>query len=186
MVSREEKHRETKSLTVTPGDNSFGKLSYQNISEDVSTWITALDSRDFVDYVFGGIHSIRNALSQQCKEVVSFLQSEWNTTVFQIDSDGKAHYNLLPIIPLPNGEGASPLDALKVMAYLAMKHDLTAFCMVIPITKNGTTTDTLCIRCTIQIWTDMDDWKTLAKAVKSLGGDYGSLNIVKGAVWMKG
>eukprot|EP01061_Rhynchopus_euleeides_P032689 TRINITY_DN54389_c0_g1_i1.p2 TRINITY_DN54389_c0_g1~~TRINITY_DN54389_c0_g1_i1.p2 ORF type:complete len:136 (+),score=54.50 TRINITY_DN54389_c0_g1_i1:46-408(+) len=106
------------------------------------------------------------------------MKQKWGTDPVQ---ERPEYYGNMPIIPLPNGDGATALEAAKVMAYLS-KHSITAFLLV--ATFKGT--PKLCVRCSCQIYTSLEDWTELADTVAALKGKYGALDVVAGIIGGKG
>eukprot|EP00754_Rhynchopus_humris_P022381 Rhum_TRINITY_DN14788_c34_g1::Rhum_TRINITY_DN14788_c34_g1_i1::g.119271::m.119271 len=172
LVTQPHKHAVTTPLTVSyfDGEGYPKEFSYTGL-QDFSTWCSVLDAFDFIEKVLGGMPAVREYCRAQAQRCCRILGDAWGTEPFQGDS---AHYGNMPIMPLPNGRNSENADAAKVMGYLMTKHNITAFLLVYPIKG----VPTLCIRCTCQIYTDDDDWRRLAAAVKQLGGKYGALSIL--------
>lgn len=92
----------------------------------------------------------------------------WGTRPLQ---GGPERYGNMPIMPLPGGHGCVDADAVKVMGWLSLRHQLTAFLLVTPVAGEPC----LCVRCTCQIYTCRADWEKLGAAVLELNGKYRGL-----------
>eukprot|EP01060_Flectonema_neradi_P029788 TRINITY_DN419_c3_g1_i3.p1 TRINITY_DN419_c3_g1~~TRINITY_DN419_c3_g1_i3.p1 ORF type:complete len:587 (+),score=110.28 TRINITY_DN419_c3_g1_i3:86-1762(+) len=173
IVTQPHKHKCTHPLTVSYFDGSgyLKEFSYYGL-QDFSTWCATIDALDFINNVCGGMNVIRQYCRDQAQKCVALLSEAWGTKPLQGSVE---YYGNMPIMPLPNGGGADGFTAGKVMGYLMTRHNITAFLLVTDILD----VPTLCVRCSCQIYTDMEDWTRLARAVNQLGGNYGALKVLK-------
>ena len=172
LVTQPHKQSITNTLTVSyfDGAGHDKEFSYTGL-QDFSTWVSVIDSFEFIDNVCGGMKAVREYCRFQAQRCVAVLGEAWKTEVVQGDVE---HYGNMPIMPLPNGRNADQAMAGKVMGYLMSRHNITAFVLVADFGR----TPTLCIRCSCQIYTDESDWKRLADAVNQLNGNYGALKVI--------
>lgn len=172
LVTNPVKQPCTMPLTVSYFDTQgySAEFSYTGL-QDFSNWLTVIDAFDFVTNVCGGWDRVRQYCSSQAQQCVADLGQMWGTKPVQ---GGPERYGHMPIMPLPNGIGASDGDAVKVMGWLQLKHEITAFLLVTDVGGKPC----LCVRCTCQIYTCRQDWERLGNAVCELQGNYRGLQMV--------
>jgi len=144
------------------------EFSYVGL-QDFSGWISLIQSEQFVQNVCGGWDAVRAYNHELALKAVDLLERRWHVKVVH------PVYGSLPIVPLPNGQNRTKMDAAKVMAYLLIKHKITA--MVVLINLSGV--NTLCIRLTCQVFLELSDFERLADAVCELEGNYSGGNMAK-------
>uniref|UniRef100_A0A7S1IC17 C2 domain-containing protein n=1 Tax=Eutreptiella gymnastica TaxID=73025 RepID=A0A7S1IC17_9EUGL len=158
-------------ISYFQGRSHQKEFSYQGL-QDFSGWISILQAAEFVEHVCGGWPAVRAYNRQLAAQAVALLEQKWGTKPIQ------PQINSLPIVPLPNGQNPGKMDAAKVMAYLLIKHKITA--MLVKINLAGV--PTLCVRLTCQIFLEVSDFEKLANAVLELKGNYSGGNVGKEVV----
>lgn len=155
---------------------------------DFSGFLAVLQSFEFVDRVCGGWKAVWQHNRLVARSAADELSRMWKLEaeglrciqLSQMSQDSD-EFNCMPIVPLPNSQGATDSVATKLMGLLLTKFNITAFLLAEKFRlADGSTRKLLCVRITAQIHLTMEDIQQFGRAILELAGSsYGTLGVIK-------
>eukprot|EP01105_Mastigella_eilhardi_P027972 TRINITY_DN893_c0_g1_i3.p1 TRINITY_DN893_c0_g1~~TRINITY_DN893_c0_g1_i3.p1 ORF type:complete len:562 (-),score=139.56 TRINITY_DN893_c0_g1_i3:66-1751(-) len=154
----------TLTVSYNYGQGYEAEFQYYGL-QDFSSWLAVGQAFSFVTKVCGGWSRVWDYCSDLAAQAVTLLESRWNTQLFQ---QKPALCRFCPVVPVPNGEGATAEMAKGLQVYLACKNQITVTTNVVHIRSKPT----LCVRVALSVFNEIGEVEALACSVLALRGDY--------------